>query len=143
MTNRKSSTTTVSGLATAVLLTLSLAACSGGGADVAAFCKAGEDLDATMADVDPSDLASTGDAFTTLAADMKKITAPDEVAADWTVLTEAMSGAGATFTELDDLDPTDPAFLDKATAVGEDIESDKVTAAMKNLETFSAENCKA
>ncbi|MBD7950429.1 hypothetical protein [Oerskovia rustica] len=143
MTNRKSTTTTLGGIATAVLLTFSLAACSGGGADVAAFCKASEDLDATMADVDPSDLASTGGAFTTLAAEMEKITAPDDVAADWKVLTGAMGDAGAAFTELNDLDPTDPAFVDKATAVGDDIQSDEVTAAMKNLETFSAENCKA
>ena len=142
MTNRRNLTKTVGGLATAVLLTFSLAACSGD-ADVKAFCETGEGFEDSMNDVDASDPAAAGEAFDTLVTELTAAKAPDAIAADWTTLTEGFENMGETLTALSELDPTADDYMETATALSDPLQSPDFQTAADNGEKWTTENCTA
>ncbi|MET4224039.1 hypothetical protein [Oerskovia enterophila] len=142
MTNRKNVTKTLGGLATAVLLTFSLAACSGD-ADVKAFCETGEGFEDSMNDVDASDPAAAGEAFDKLVTELKAAKAPEAIAADWTTLTEGFENMGETLTALSELDPTADDYMEKATELSDSLQSTDFQTAADNVEKWTTENCTA
>lgn len=133
---------TLAGLALAALV-VPLAACSGGGDDVQAFCDQGEDA---IAEVDAAgSLGTDPEAFAQAIADAREgfesIDAPAEIEDDWAVFT-------STFGDLDDalqdIDPTDQeAFTAALQEFSETADSEDLSTAGDNLSTYISENCDA
>ncbi|WP_454050773.1 hypothetical protein [Cellulomonas sp. Marseille-Q8402] len=130
------------GLAVAALV-VPLAACSGGGDDVQAFCDQGEDA---IAEVDAAgSLGSDPEAFAQAISDAREgfesVEAPAEIEDDWAVFTR-------TFGDLDDalqdIDATDQeAFTAALQEFAETADSEDLSTAGDNLSTFITENCDA
>ena len=133
---------TLVGLALAGLL-VPLAACSGGGDDVQAFCDQGEEA---IAEVDAAgSLGSDPEAFAQAIADAREgfesVEAPSEIEDDWAVFT-------STFGDLDDalqeIDATDQeAFTAALQEFAETANSEDLSTAGDNLSSYISENCDA
>jgi hypothetical protein len=89
-------------------------------------------VDSALADLGPGD-PSLPDAFRQIAAELRGIDPPDEIAADWDALAGGLDRIGDAVADIDITDPDSLAALD-------DIEGDLSTAS-SNVQKYLREEC--
>lgn len=129
------------GAGTTVLLLALIAGCSSD-ASIEEFCTEGKAITEGTAldDIDYTDSEAVSKAAEEMIGQIKSLKAPDEIADDWAVVTDAMDQY---LTAIKDIDVTSDTAADDIAAVTELMSSEKVTTASENVETFTAENCEA
>lgn len=129
------------GAGATVLLFALLAGCSSD-ASIDEFCTEGKAITEGTAldDVDYTDSEAVSKAAEEMISQIKSLKAPDEIADDWAVVTDAMDQY---LTAIKDIDVTSDTAADDISAVTELMSSEKVTTASENVEAFTTENCEA
>lgn len=129
------------GAGTAALLLTLVAGCSSD-ASIEEFCtdsKAITEADA-LENVDTSDPAAVDKAVDEMLDQLKALDAPDEIADDWGVVTDAMDKY---LTAVKDVDITSDTASEDMIEITEYLTSEKVTTANENVDAFTKENCEA